>query len=680
MKGQLNKNGSEMFCFRQRSTVCTHTKRKLGLSRFYSNCFQMKKILFILTFLISGIFSASASLISLEDDPIYNSFIQRKDLWICSSTSFPVDLAKDAFYTNYSTTIGSFTQVVPGKPTEVIASGVSGIFNVTGRPAGIYEFIFTSNIDDFCGMNRNQQSVVRVYLVPELIGFSSLTNICAGETVSVDLSQYLPFEIKNFAEDMGWKVVFSDVTKATPARITPEGVVSASIASIGVRTYSYKYDDSGEGSFKDMFKKMNPVYRCQDSAFTMHNVRVRDAEVVIPSKEVTFCLNNLMSVPQNMETFDVNLKALLGVEAKNGVWSTGKSLYEISVIDAKKGLFQIHTKYIADNFTLPYVCDFKYEYDQCDGGKGSTYLNIVFSANLVETIIDSTKSVCRNYGSGSLDLGPYFGFSVPNTAGIWIDKETGKVLSTGSVNLDSLKVGSVYNFSYRVNPASDYMCKAEGLVADLTLRVRDAQVLSGVAKLCKAQYESKVSINLYNHVQGLSNEALFDRTKIEWEMCTDEACTAPVKIVDAANFMVDPATFPLSGGIGTWKFTFRFTTDCGPSTGSLYLSVVDDIGKIENKSIQICYTDDLATSINLYQLLGVAGLDGKFKLAAGSATPSLGAFDDVKGIFNAFASFDTSKDKEEYIFEYKADASDKDCITQTAQLKIVVTKTVVDTK
>ena len=106
---------------------------------------------------------------------------------------------------------------------------------------------------------------------------------------------------------------------------------------------------------------------------------------------------------------------------------------------------------------------------------------------------------------------------------------------------------------------------------------------------------------------------------------------------------------------------------------------MDSIPKNLETTITICYTDDYAYNINLYQASGIAGLKGLFEFRPSEGMPNnknLGAnFDSSTGVLNANAAFDgenNSSDTETYVFVYRPASGE--CINGDMKIKVIVTK------
>ena len=653
----------------------------------------------ILAFLL--LFSAMP-LSALKNENDYSNFkkIDGKmlnEIWICSSISFPVDISYDVFHVAFQTIVsgkyGYFVQVHPGvhtdgadpiDPNVVIQNNASGVFNPVGKPAGVYEFVFVTKKNGFCGMNEDEQAVIRIYLVPQPVGFPVLTNLCPGETVDVNLSHYIPTEVKYFIDEMDWKLKY----KAKDASQFSAMPLSVGLNSVGSNVYEYYIDDS-QGNFSGKYAAMkNSPYWCpMDSAFVTHTVRIRDGQdFTIPDKEISYCIQTLLSVPETSLTFHVDLRSLLGTSVKDGKWSVeipnagGIPLPVTAFIpDASKSDSVTIPVSAIQLFSLPYELKFKYIYSNCAGTKDTTILKVTITDDFTSVIKDENKAdVCRNLVSGVLDLPSVFGFSVPLTSGVWY-QEIGGVFEEmvhSSVDISGFDAGSTYTYRYDISNAIDAgLCKVTGDTAYFHLRIQDAEnVPNAEAQVCEKMFENGITMNLTKYVPLLNDPSRVDASQVKWY---DPAGTL---IVDPSNYAIKAGTGELHDTANVIKkFKYELDSQCGIATGYLFVTAVDSIPKNLETTITICYTDDYAYNINLYQASGIAGLKGLFEFRPSEGMPNnknLGAnFDSSTGVLNANAAFDgenNSSDTETYVFVYRPASGE--CINGDMKIKVIVTK------
>jgi hypothetical protein len=657
----------------------------------------MKRLVLIFGLLFMATYPLFASL-----DPIgsYTNFKIKKELWVCTSIAFPVDISYDAFNIDFKNLVtggyGYFIQVKPGQhpngsglPTAAatIQNPSKGVLNVIGKPAGVYEYIFVCTTDDFCGMNKGDQAVVRVYLVPQLTGFPVLTNICPGESETVDFNDFIPAEIRYFIEEMGWTLSYKRVG-ATADSVMP---VTADLAVVGNTEYKFTINDaSGQypGAYTDTLQKS--IYACpQDSALLTHTVRIREGEeYIIPDRKIAFCTDVLRIVPETWPVMNTNLFSYLGTKVDGGRWtihSTGNYTFPPSdfPLDASSGQVGIPVGLIVDAFHIDSIV-FKYSYKDCDGNDAETFLTFIFDkTKFTATFTEDETDVCRNLVSGVVDLASTFGFTVPLTSGTWYEKigDEFQEMLYGAVNITDLNSGSLYTFRYDVSSAVDSLCLVEGEQALFHLRIHDAEIAPNAAvQICKNQFEAGVDVNLFKYVPGLNDPDRIDPTKVKWYDLSKE-----VDPLVPTNPIGDPTKYTLKA-TEEWQthdttnymipFKYEVESDCGPFSGNLYVSAVDSVKHDAQKTIKICYTDDYAKHVDLFQVLGVVGATGRFILI--ETTPPgknlSGNFNEATGILNANGVFDENNSEEIYTFGYVPNGDS--CVSGDVRVTIVVTKNV----
>jgi hypothetical protein len=612
-------------------------------------------------------------------------------MWVCTSIAFPVDISYDAFNADFKTIAnngyGYFMQVKPGThkdgsvfpdADDIIANHVSGVLNVVGKPAGIYEYIFVSTEDGFCGMANGEQAVVRVYLVPQPEGFPVLTNVCPGATEKIDFKDFIPPEVRYFIDEMGWKISYTLNGKAI------DMPVEAGLQNIGDNVYIYTIDDS-EGPFQGKFAAMqsSPYFCPEATAHLTHTVRIRENEgYVIPDKSISFCTDILSLVPETSEILNANLFGYLGSSAPGGKWSvayrgilTEESL-SISDANAESGNVSIPV-YLITAFNIDSII-FKYSYKDCMLNDTFTLLTFNFrKSKFTETFVDQERDVCRNLMSGVVELSSIFGFTAPITSGIWYQKvgDDFEEMLYGAVDISEMKSGSLYTFRYDVNSAVDALCLVQGSSTLFQLRMHDLEVANAEVKICKNQFANGVTIDLSRYVPGLNNADRIPQDRIKWKD-------------PAGNEIANPSQYTLKSS-EEWQtadtssyimhYHYEVQSDCGLYSGSLYISTVDSIGADTQRKIVVCYTDDYAKHIDLFQVLGIVGATGNFELYDDPRN-NLGAIIDnpvmsQPNIMDAFASYDEANESETYTFRYIPLKNDT-CVTDNMQITIVVTKDV----
>jgi hypothetical protein len=655
----------------------------------------MKRLVIVLGLLLFT-YPLYALLESLDG---YENFVIKKEMWVCTSIAFPVDISYDAFNVDFKTLAqsghGYFIQVKPGSHTDagddgktlpdaddIIESHVKGVMNVVGKPAGIYEYIFVSTDDNFCGMTNGEQAVVRIYLVPQPTGFPVLTNVCPGVTEDVDFDKFIPPEIKYFLDAMGWSISYT----LNGQKI--EMPVKAGLSTVGNTVYRYTIDDSEDGSYKGKYSDMqDSIYRCpEDTAELTHTVRIREnEEYAIPNKSISFCTDVLSLVPETAIALNTNLFGYLGSSAPGGEWTIeyNGGLVEGRAEDKEKNKVWVDTTTGEANIPIAEITIldvdsivFKYSYKDCLAKDTFTLLTFNFNkATFEKTFADYERDVCRNLMSGVVELSSLFGFTVPLTSGVWFETTGSDEVEMlyGAVDLSKMTSGSLYTFRYNISPVVDNLCMVEGSSTEFKLRMHDIDVPNAEMKICKQQFANGVTVDLSRYVPGLNDAIRIDPKKITWK--------------DAAgNTIANPNSYELKASeegqtddASTYKMLYQYevSSDCGPYTGNLYISTIDSMGIDTLRKIVVCYTDDYARHIDLYQVLGVVGASGNFELLSDPVNQNGTPIDDPEmiddNIMDASASFDIANESETYTFKY-IPKGDEPCVKENMQITIIVTK------
>ncbi|MDR0605758.1 MAG: hypothetical protein LBG80_15805 [Bacteroidales bacterium] len=631
----------------------------------------------------------NASLDSLEK---YTSFVIKKEMWVCSSIVFPVDISYDAFNVDFKTIAqggyGYFIQVKPGTHTDgsylpdaedIIESHVKGVLNVIGKPAGVYEYVFVSNDDGFCGMSKDEQSVVRIYIVPQPVGFPVLTNVCPGTTEEVDFNKFIPAEIKYFIDAMGWTITYTLDGKEVSMPVT------AGLSNVGNTEYRYTINDS-DGPFKGKYSEMqDSIYQCpQDSAYLMHTVRIReDEEYAIPDRSISFCTDVLMLVSETKVALNTNLFSYLGSSVPNGKWSIE---YDAGLatgaddnfwVDETSGDAIVPTGMISVLGIDSII--FKYSYKDCMANDTFTLLTFNFNkATFENTFVDQERDVCRNLMSGVVELSSIFGFTVPLTSGMWFQTDENNVeteMLYGAVDISAMKSGSLYTFRYNVSPVIDNLCLAEGSSTVFQLRIHDLEVDNAEVKICKQQFANGVTIDLSRYVAGLNDGERIPSDRVTWKDPSGNKIDNP----GSYTLRADEEWQTADTSAYRMLYQYEVSSDCGPYTGNLYISAIDSMGVDTLRKIVVCYTDDYAKHIDLFQVLGIVGANGRFELYDDPVNNNGAKIDSPvmkqPNIMNAFASYDTANESEIYTFKYIPNANDA-CVRDNMQITIVVTKNI----
>jgi hypothetical protein len=634
------------------------------------------------------LFSA-VELVSLES---YDNFVLKKEMWVCTSIAFPVDISYDVFNVDYKTIAqgrhGHFVQVKPGTYKDgsvdfadfdadnVVQNPSKGVLNVVGKPAGVYEYVFVSTDDGFCGMANGEKSIVRVYLVPQPTSFPVLTNVCPGTTEDIDFNKFIPPEVKYFIDEVGWKVTFT--TLAGQKVVMP---VKAGLSNVGDNVYKYTYDDS-EGEFQGKYAAMlESVYFCpEDSAYLTHTVRIREnEEYAIPDKSISFCTEVLSLVPETADKLNTNLFGYLGSSVPGGEWSIEKSgdlnSDEFTINKPNDGDVSVPISMIIAMDVNNIV--FKYKYKDCMLNDTFTLLTFNFNnETFTNTFVDHEQDVCRNLMSGVVELSSIFGFNVPLTSGIWYQQEGDEFneMLYGAVDISEMKSGSLYTFRYDVNSAVDALCDIQGTSTEFRLRMHDLEVANAEARICKQQFKSGITVDLSRYVPGLNDTNRIKPTRVTWKDNSGNV----ILNEGWKNYELKSSEDGQTSDTSTYRMHFQYEvrSDCGPYTGNLYISAVDSIGVDTARTVILCYTDDYANHVDLFQLLGIVGADGsngQFRVCEAPSGKDLSSVEET-GIMDAHALFNPTNESETYTFCYQS--INNSCVSSKMEVTVIVTRDV----
>jgi hypothetical protein len=665
----------------------------------------MKKLVTVIWSLMLT-YPVFASLVPLSNDS-YTDFRVTKELWVCTSVAFPIDIAYDVFNVDFKAIVqgghGYFVQVHPGMHTdgsnmptreETIKDHVQGVLNVAGKPAGVYEYVFISTDDaGFCGMSKDEQAVIRVYLVPQLTSFPVLTNICPGGNAFINFNDFIPPEIKYFIDEMGWSISWfhNDGTPITTTQI------DVSLRNIGNTTYKYAISDNG--NFAEEYAKLkSSIYTCpNDTAYLTHTVRVREGgEYAIPNKTISFCTDVLrleMGNYSEPSIFTTNLFGYLGSSMLDGKWDTDLAysggqdiaMTEAVTIDENSGkvsIDMIYLKYLQVDSIV-----FKYLYKDCMAKDTFTLLSFNFNKNSFTNTFagGNTQDVCRNLMSGVIELSSIFGFTVPLTSGIWYGplsdpseevSYSNEIPYYGTVDISDKKAGSLYYYRYNVNEAVDSLCMQQGVSTLFQLRVLDLDAPSNAEmKICKSQFTTGVTVNLTRYVPGLDN---IGENTITWRDYNGDP------ISDPANTLVKLPENSQIDEFPPMRYSYEVKSTCGPYSGNLYISTIDSIDSSSDtaRRIVICYTDNYASHVDLFQIMGIAGASGSFEICSEQTIPSdaiNSGIVDVRRLFQPDPAIEPAKDREIYTFCYRDSGANDVCMKgKNMEITVVVTKNVGD--
>jgi hypothetical protein len=437
--------------------------------------------------------------------------------------------------------------------------------------------------------------------------------------------------------------------------------------------------------------KTTPYFCPEDSAYLTHTVRIREGEeYAIPNKSISFCTEVLGLVPETRTVMRTNLFGYLGSSAPEGEWSIqymeNLSPSDFS-IDAESGDVSIPVALIT--FLNVDSIVFKYSYPNCLANDTFTLLTFNFDNNkFTNTFSEQERDVCRNLMSGVVELSSIFGFNVPLTSGVWyrqVDSEFEEMLY-GAVDISEMKSGSLYTFRYDVNSSVDALCQTQGLSTAFHLRMHDLEVANAEAKICKTQFANGVTVDLSRYVPGLNDTSRIAPDRITWR----DAAGAVISNPD--NYMLKSTEEWQTSDTATYKMQYNYEvrSDCGLYSGNLYISAVDSLRIISDtvRKIIICYTDDYASHVDLFQILGSVGATGSFILCEDPVNErgqtihqSAGELDKMiadvtrAGVMNAFELYDTANESETYTFCYLPRGNEP-CISENIKITVVITRNV----
>jgi hypothetical protein len=508
-----------------------------------------------------------------------------------------------------------------------------------------------------------------------------LTNVCPGTTEDIDFNNFIPPEMKYFIDEMGWTLSYYN--------LEGESVnmpVSTGLHNVGNNVYRYTINDkSGPFNGKYSAMKTSPYFCPEDSAYLTHTVRIREnEEYAIPNKNISFCTEVLGLVPETSTVMVTNLFGYLGSSVPDGRWSVeykGRLDFSDVLLDEISGAVRIPVALLSLFYGTPSQIDslvFKYSYEDCMARDTFTLLTLNFNnATFTNTFVDQERDVCRNLMSGVVELSSIFGFTVPLTSGVWYRQAENNYeeMLYGAVDISAMQSGSLYTFRYDVNSSVDALCMIEGSSTLFHLRMHDLEVANAEVKICKNQLKDGVTVDLSQYVPGLNDATRISPDRVTWRDTAGVVISNPERY----TFKTD-ADWQTADNTSALQYRYEVMSDCGLYSGSLYVSAIDGLGVDTARKIVICYTDDYAKHIDLFQVLGIAGTNGRFELQDDPVNNSGKKIDDPvmkqPYIMDAFSSYDVANESETYTFRYLPQRDDTSCISDRAIITIIVTKDV----
>jgi hypothetical protein len=313
------------------------------------------------------------------------------------------------------------------------------------------------------------------------------------------------------------------------------------------------------------------------------------------------------------------------------------------------------------------------------GEDTSTFLTLNFDRTLFRDVFNSEEhEVCRNLVSGVVGLSSIFGFTAPLTSGIWYKQNSDgdfEEMLYGAVDISEMKSGSLYSFRYDINLAIDSMCFMRGASTVFNLRIHDLDIANAELKVCKRQFADGLRVDLFKYVPSLNDTSRINPDKIRW---IDNRGS---EIRNPRNHELKATEASQTSDVANFRMVYRYevVSDCGPYSGNLYISAIDTMGVDTARKVIVCYSDDYAKHIDLFQVLGIAidkDNEGHFipcdvPIKGGKQRDLLDNIE-TTGIMNAYELFDRSKESETYTFCYLP--SNNPCVSEKITVTIIVTK------
>ncbi len=496
----------------------------------------LKQILFTLVFIGLGSFASFA-----QGEVITGS------IEMCEGSVHPIKL-EDIVGLGLSAGGGSWAEVNPDNHAEIIADDVSNIFLGIDRLPGTYVFVFTPN-NNPC-LEDGDLAVATIYILPIPTAKGHTIGICAGETVSFDLSSLVSQELKDM-----YTITYKDALGNT----LPSSVIT--IDAEGALNYTYHLT-GGSSDFCVNY-----------STITLAVVANGVADVIDFTGGLSYCAANMPAT--------VNLNEELGLTSKDGVWSAVGAAPAITA-----GVIQL-------TGVAPGTYNYVYAYKDCDGNAKSKNFDIIISEDLSTSFNDAEASYCKTINTnGIVDLMNVLGIGFPPTSGTWTEvSATSPVdVADGIFELADARVGT-YVYRFTVSNAID-LCGVSGESADVTLKIFDSsEVLDGEVQLCKASLVPGSTLDLNEFMPSLPSGGT-------WYGLDGNPIVGST--IDVSNL-----------GVGVYSYTYEFDGGpCGTGNARLLVVVTDMLTNFKDKTKKYCLTDAGTDHIDLDQILGVGNLTG----------------------------------------------------------------------
>lgn len=473
---------------------------------------------------------------------------QSNPKYICDTNAFgTVDLGLDVIGQVLTRADGQWDQVNPDNNSEVLASDVDNIVVLAGKPAGVYEFIYTA-INNEC-MEAGTTVKATVVILETAKDLYHVVYSCPNETPTLDLMKVVSPGLEN------------------PSFIaTSAGEIIDNTLAMG----------NYEGTIEVLYNAGN-TNGCNDNATITIEVKRDGSEPELTNSVVTYCQS---SVPDA-----VNLANLSGISADSGTWTVKSG--DASVVDGEATF---------NTLSGSYVFTYVWESSTCYA-EGNVDLTIIISASGLTLPSSSADAICKTENPNriyNLALDG-LGLALPISAGKWVEvaKPTSQAIeidvADGLFEVASARAGD-YTYKYVVYEVAD-VC---GLTGNTTFTLTVGDVSSngydGRVQLCALDLETASgNFKLSDYVMDMPTAATWNGITGADIVNGDEVAYSELYVL----------------GVGTYKFTYDYiSTGCTKTgTGTLYITITNKLDISSNISLSFC-RPDMPSSINLKQVIG----------------------------------------------------------------------------
>ncbi len=448
---------------------------------------------------------------------------------------------------------------------------VSNVFNLVGKPVGVYAFVFTATNSSCLGYG--EKVLVKVVIKEVAIDKSHTLNLCPGATFT--------FTPQKVISSMLTDVVFD----ATGVVLSPPAALSGTAPN-----QTILIPDGYEGVFELNYKS-NDAANCNNSAVLTVTVKQGVDGFGLLNNTALYCSASIPDV--------INLTTLAGASANDGKWSLQTTPAQTGVAVTADGDVTFTTDPVE---AKDYI--FEYTYKNCEATSTDVKetFTLTVSDDLSSSFTDTNKSICKSDNPNRIyDLMvDGFGLNVPSNSGTWTVKQepagnVGLDITNGQLAIKDIRIGEyIFNFSF--SNAATELCNLAGMSKDLTLTVGDlsgSAVADGRTKLCVDQVSSASgNFTLTDFVVGLDGV-----NDVDWVGPTGTTIT---------NGAV-PYSELKALGVGVHLFNFSYTSagcSSGTATGNLYIEITSDLN-MSDVTINYC-RPDMPTSIVLNEIISTS--------------------------------------------------------------------------